>query len=314
MKTKNIWLAALCALCMGTTACDDDYLHPIEYPVPVAPSTGDDDNKDDDTEYPTPAEAGNKVVAHRGGATEAGATQHPDNSLASLKYAIDLGVYASECDIYRTKDDRVVVAHATDGCLINGLRPWEHTLAELQAAGTLSNGETLPTLEQFIDATMASGRTRLWLDVKRIEENGKTAHTDESIRACTLSCEIIVEKRAKNFCEFIVSGNKTIWDGCYATARKNGIACGWMSYSSPDDYRGLLDPWANLDYTRFFKNEAAVANPRYMLQSYIDAGIALSIYNADTTAEIVYILPYYPKMKAVCTNYPARLLAAIEAQ
>ena len=85
------------------------------------------------TEIKTPAEVGNRVVAHRGGSTEAGTRQFPDNSVAALNYAIGLGCYASECDIYLTKDDDVVVAHASAGCYINNLKPWEHTLAELRA-------------------------------------------------------------------------------------------------------------------------------------------------------------------------------------
>ena len=36
----------------------------------------------------------------------------PDNSIEALNYAIALGCFASECDVYLTKDDRVIVAHA----------------------------------------------------------------------------------------------------------------------------------------------------------------------------------------------------------
>lgn len=132
------------------------------------------------TEIKTPAEVGNRVVAHRGGSTEAGTRQFPDNSVAALNYAIGLGCYASECDIYLTKDDDVVVAHASAGCYINNLKPWEHTLAELRAAGTLANGEQLPSLADFIDVVLEAGTTRLWLDVKNITIDGKS--TEEGAR------------------------------------------------------------------------------------------------------------------------------------
>lgn len=115
------------------------------------------------TEIKTPAEVGNRVVAHRGGSTEAGTRQFPDNSVAALNYAIGLGCYASECDIYLTKDDDVVVAHASAGCYINNLKPWEHTLAELRAAGTLANGEQLPSLADFIDVVLEAGTTRRFI-------------------------------------------------------------------------------------------------------------------------------------------------------
>lgn len=93
---------------------------------------------------------------------------HPDNSLAGLKYALDLKVYAVECDIYATADNRVIMAHATQGCLVNGLKPWEHTYDELCAAGTLSNGERLPLLEDFLEEVMRAGNVET---VARREEH-----------------------------------------------------------------------------------------------------------------------------------------------
>src|SRR5690554_5953536 len=60
-------------------------------------------------EYSFPTLPENKIVAHRGGSIEKGC---PDNSIEALNYAIDLGCYASECDVYLTKDERVIVAHA----------------------------------------------------------------------------------------------------------------------------------------------------------------------------------------------------------
>lgn len=94
-----------------------------------------------------PAPCTNKIVAHRGGSTECGM---PDNSKASLRYAMSLKLYGSECDIYWTKDNNVVIAHASDAYYINGLRPYEHTLTELRKRGKLKNGEELPTLEEFL--------------------------------------------------------------------------------------------------------------------------------------------------------------------
>ena len=72
---------------------------------PVWPDTGDGSTEETVT---GPAECDNIVVAHRGGSSEAG-TGFPDNSRASLRYTMDLGCYASECDIYWTKDDKIVI-------------------------------------------------------------------------------------------------------------------------------------------------------------------------------------------------------------
>ena len=86
-------------------------------------------NGETSTVLPRPKLANNKVVAHRGGSKE---ISYPDNSIEALNYAIDLGCFASECDVYLTKDDRIIVAHADKEDKINGLHPWEATYEEIK--------------------------------------------------------------------------------------------------------------------------------------------------------------------------------------
>ena len=282
------------------------------------------------TEIKTPAEVGNRVVAHRGGSTEAGTRQFPDNSVAALNYAIGLGCYASECDIYLTKDDDVVVAHASAGCYINNLKPWEHTLAELRAAGTLANGEQLPSLADFIewvrlrtlvlpetikelpDMMLAYCQQLETIDGKSTEE-GREA----SARACERACEIIEEMGAQNFCEFIVTGNATkisssspvtIWQRSLAAAGAVGSNAGWMSFRNPADYISYGYPWANLSTENLYFEGKTVNKNGYSVQKFLDAGLKLSVYNADLDVDMDYYLAYKDKLYAICTNYPRKLL------
>ena len=51
--------------------------------------------------------------------------------MAALEYAMSLGCYGMECDIYWTKDDDIIVAHADGDCKVNNLQPWTATVAEL---------------------------------------------------------------------------------------------------------------------------------------------------------------------------------------
>ena len=154
MKVLKLLLLFAMGASLSLAGCDDDYLYPVEYPV-YDPDGGSDNGGGD--EIPVPEKVNNKVVAHRGGSAEAGTAKYPDNSIASLSYAISLGCYASECDIYWTADNNVVVAHAANGCYVNNLKPWEHTLDELRAAGKLSNGELLPPCRN--DAALARRET-----------------------------------------------------------------------------------------------------------------------------------------------------------
>lgn len=117
-----------------------------------------------------PAACTNNIVAHRGGAAECNA---PDNSLASLRYAIEQGCYASECDIYWTKDDNVVVAHADGKCQINGMHPWEHTLAERGRPQALQR-RAAASLEDF---TRSEKGDVLHAALARHQEHHLSCHT-----------------------------------------------------------------------------------------------------------------------------------------
>ena len=97
---------SLTAAALLLFACTDD-----EWPAQPDWSQIPNPDEEVDDGLLKPAACTNNIVAHRGGATECKA---PDNSLASLRYAIGQGCYGSECDIYWTKDDNVVVAHQRD--------------------------------------------------------------------------------------------------------------------------------------------------------------------------------------------------------
>lgn len=91
--------------------------------------------------------AQNGVVAHRGAWKT---KQLPENSIAALKQAIELGCSGSEFDVRMTADSVLIVTHDKD---FNGLLIEENTYAKL-AAFKLPNGETLPTLKDYILAGM----------------------------------------------------------------------------------------------------------------------------------------------------------------
>ena len=64
----------------------------------------------------------------------------------SLKAAQDNGFWGSEFDVHLTSDGVVVVNHDPVFHLTN---VQTHTYSQLTRKGKLSNGETLPTLDQF---------------------------------------------------------------------------------------------------------------------------------------------------------------------
>lgn len=82
-----------------------------------------------------------QIVAHRG-YWEGNA----QNSVASLTKAQDFGCWGSEFDLHLTADDQVVVNH---DATIGGTQIQASSLEEVRKH-TLKNGETVPTLEEYL--------------------------------------------------------------------------------------------------------------------------------------------------------------------
>lgn len=107
--------------------------------------------------------ADNNVVAHRGAWKK---NNLPENSIASLKQAIELNCTGSEFDVRMTADDSLVINHDPH---YNNL-PIENTTYADLIKFKLSNGEKLPTLREYILAGIKNnGSTRLVCEIKPSE-------------------------------------------------------------------------------------------------------------------------------------------------
>ena len=99
------------------------------------------------------------MIAHRGAWKKAGL---PQNSIASLKAAIALGCAGSETDVHMTADNFLVINHDNKW---NGLVIQKNTLNDLREKN-LSNGESLPFLNDFLKIIGEQNRTKLILEIK----------------------------------------------------------------------------------------------------------------------------------------------------
>jgi len=105
------------------------------------------------------ATAQTKVIAHRGYWNCEGSAQ---NSLAALQKAHEVGVYGSEFDVIITLDGMPVINH--DDSL--GGYHIETTPYALLKDIRLPNGETLPTLADYLKAGKQTVETQLILEIK----------------------------------------------------------------------------------------------------------------------------------------------------
>lgn len=257
-----------------------------------------------------------KVVSHRGGYSE---SSLPQCCIQGLVYSHTIGCYAAECDIVITKDGYALIAHPDDG-KVNGLVPYQATLAEIRAAGKLANGENIPIMEDFVawltNPEKNTKGMKIWIDTKA------WSNTDYTIDAINAAYKVIKDNNACKFCEFIIPNSGDLFSKVRNTDMcKEGLCyVGWMA-DSPEK---LIDPstftattWHQTKYTAF---ATGTTTPKYSVEQYLAAGVDLSIWCTSTSASedtnlLKPMMQYYsnPHFKAFFVNYPSAAIKAIKA-
>ena len=137
--------------------------------------------------------ADNPVIAHRGAWK---AKNLPENSIASLKHAIALGCSGSEFDVRMTSDHVLIVNHDPH---YNDLLIEESTYSELSKQ-KLSNGETLPTLKEYLLAGMENNpSTGLVCEIKPSKIEGRNVLLAEKV------LEMVNEANAQSYISYYIS-------------------------------------------------------------------------------------------------------------
>ena len=107
------------------------------------------------------------VIAHRGAAGIA-----PENTLASIRQAIDDGADMIEIDVQESRDGEIVVIHDSDFMKLSGndLKVWDGTLKQIQEIDIGSwfdpkfSAERVPTLTQVLEE--ARGKAGVVIELK----------------------------------------------------------------------------------------------------------------------------------------------------
>lgn len=138
------------------------------------------------------------IIAHRGAWKN---TKVPQNTIASLEHAISQNLWGSEFDVHLTKDDVLVVNHDHD---FHGLEIEELTYQELLAKKH-DNGESIPTVEEYLKAGLKQKGTKLIYELKT-SQLGK----ERTLKTVELSLAIVKKLKAESIVEFIAFD----WDAC----------------------------------------------------------------------------------------------------
>ena len=129
-----------------------------------------------------------KIIAHRGAWKE---FNLPENSIASLEKAIELKCEGAEFDVRRTLDGVLVVNHDP---VYYGDTIQTNTYAFLNR-NKLSNGESLPTLEEYyLKGTQDKHKTLLICEIKAAIKDKEQEYL-ATIETLALAKKLKIEKR-----------------------------------------------------------------------------------------------------------------------
>lgn len=200
-----------------------------------------------------------KVIAHRGYWDCAGSAQ---NSITALNKAHEVGVYGSEFDVSITADGVLVVNHddSIQGFCI------ETSLYEQIKDLKLKNGETLPTLEDYLKQGKKNTATQLILEIK---PHKKVVNED---RAVTAILALVQKYQLENQVEYI-SFSMNICKELISRAPAAQVAY-LRGEVSPADLKTLGFSGLDYHYKVFDKH------PEW-IQEAKDLGLTINVWTVD---------------------------------
>lgn len=132
-----------------------------------------------------------KIVAHRGAWKH---TNAPQNSIAALQEAIKANYWGSEFDVCLTKDDVLVVNHDNDFKGVD-IATTDYQTLVLQK---LSNGEKLPTAEEYMRAGIHQKKTHMVFEIKT-----NNLGVERTLKSTELSYNLVKKLKALDQTVFI---------------------------------------------------------------------------------------------------------------
>lgn len=132
-----------------------------------------------------------QIVAHRGAWKN---TKVPQNSIASLEAAIKGKYWGSEFDVCLTKDNILIVNHNNDYQGTDVATTDFATLSQTK----LSNGEKLPTAEEYMKAGLKDKKITMVYEIK-----ANTLGVERSVKSAELSYKLVKDLKALKQTVFI---------------------------------------------------------------------------------------------------------------
>lgn len=231
-----------------------------------------------------------RIIAHRG---YWASPSYPQNSIASLQRAIDLGLYGSELDVWITTDGVVVLNH---DATINGINVEQSSYADLMEV-KLSNGESLPTLEQCIETIKKQKQTKLIIEIK--------PHSTQvnNSRAVQAVLSLVNKGGVADLVDYI-SFNQNICKELINNNPENRVAC--LDGNIPPEHLKSEGYWG-LDYS----SSVLKANTGW-IKIAKEKGIKTNVWTINSTEDFEYFISM--GVDFITTDYPQNLKALLSSK
>ena len=235
------------------------------------------------------AQSISQVIAHRGAWK---VDDLPQNSIASLNRAIELGCGGTEFDVHLTKDGVLVVNHDND---FYGIDIGTATYAELLTKKH-PNGEAIPTAEAYLREGMKQKKTKLILELKT-SALGK----ERTLHSADLVVELVNRLDAEDDVEYIAFD----YDACKRIIERAPDAKVYYLNGDVTPAQAKQDNLTGLDYHfDVFKK-----NPTWIKEAH-DLGLAINAWTVNTEEEMNNLLNQH--VEFITTDQPALLFDVIK--
>ena len=211
----------------------------------------------------------NQVIAHRGAWKK---NNLPENSIAALKEVIRLKCFGSEFDVHLSLDSVIVVNH--DATFL-GTSIAKSTYKQLLAK-KLANGETIPTLENYLKAGMKQKGTKLILEIKP-QNMGK----ERDLLLTEKALQMVKKLKAEAWVEYISFG----YDICtYIIGNMSNAKVAYLTGNvTPAQMK--KDGFTGVDYHFSVYQQ----NSNY-IPEFKKLGIGINGWTANKVEEIEYLI------------------------
>lgn len=230
----------------------------------------------------------NPVIAHRGAWKTANL---PQNSLASLKQAIDIGCMGSEFDVWMTADGVLILNHDADyDSLVMETSTYEQILGL-----RLPNGERLPTVEEVLRKGMSQNKTKLIMEVKPSKIS-----TERGQELATKAVEMVHKMGAQKWVDYITF-DKHIGSKIIELDPEANVAY-LMGDKNPQELKD--EGYFGFDYNIRVLRE----NPQWIKEAQ-DLGLTVNCWTVNKKEDMEWLLE--KNVEFITTDEPELLLELV---